>query len=171
MDLLLQTLFTIGKYMIDIRPLLILLYISFCLLHYNKFVPIIKDIFPKKWLDLIDSSRFFGWWGMFLDEGDITFDIHIKAKTDKDEYLWSLRYDKKICNIKISNVISRITLTFYYEQNNYFFLNPYIHKKIDDYFISKKEKLKLLEIKKTYYNKYSKKEIINRNKCLYLFLK
>lgn len=154
--------------MLDIRVLLISLYIFFALLHYNRFVPLIRDIFSRKLLASIDSWRFFSWWGMFLEEGYLTFDIKIIAETENDIYTWSLRHDKDICGIKIARNISRLTLTFYYETYNQFFLNPYLYDTIKKYFDNKGEKLKKLEIKKIVFNKYSNIEIPEKNVTLFL---
>ena len=155
------------KYL-DIRILLTIIYITLNLLHYNKFVALVKNNIPSKFLYTIDTWRLFSWWGMFLGENEVMFDIIITAETSKDKYEWSLYRDKDICGIKFKNIVSRLTLVFYYESNNSFYLTPYFNRKITEYFQKKNEPLEMLQIRRVFYNKYTNEEIKDKTKTLFI---
>lgn len=89
----------------------------------------------------LDISNLFSAWNLFNHNKDTYYTIIIKVKTNKKEYSWNLRADKKIGDIALHSNHHRLTFAHYYPYTGHLFANQYYFENIKKYLEKNGEEL------------------------------
>lgn len=117
--------------------------------------------FPKQFWQLFTFFRICNKWSVFTKNGPIYKNIIIKAISNKKQYIWDIRFSRKIGDIKFSSDVTKLTVAHYYKQWFHIWMNDYFFQHIKNYLYNNKEELIYFEIKELYFDNLTR-EIINQ---------
>ena len=115
-----------------------------------------------KFNEIVTQLRFYIPWGLFCGMNENFMDIKIISHSDKSSNIWFLRRDKRVGNYSFYTDLSSLTLTFYYKELFYGFLNNFFLQEIKEFYRQNNEICKSIVIEKHWFSSFSEESINNR---------
>ena len=115
-----------------------------------------------KFNKIITQLRFYIPWSLFCGMDETFMDIKIISHSEKSSNIWFLRRDKRVGNYSFNSDLSSLTLTFYYKNLFYRFLNNFFMQEIKEFYHKNNEICNEISIEIHWFSSLNEDSINNR---------